>query len=41
MMAFDGYVGFQRRWDVLRDVCFEGIEDGSGRIVGDGDLASR
>jgi hypothetical protein len=39
LMAFDGHVGFQSRWDVLRDVGFEGIEDRSGRIVGNGDLA--
>jgi hypothetical protein len=38
-VAFDGYIRFQGRGDVLRNVRFEGIEDRSGRIVGDGDLA--
>lgn len=39
-MALDGHVGLQQLWDVLGDVGLEGIEDGSGWVVGDGNLSS-
>ena len=35
-MALDGHIGLQQLWDVLGDVGLEGIEDGSGRVVGAG-----
>jgi len=38
-VTFDGHIGLEMRGDVLRDVRSEGTEDGSGRIVGDGNLA--
>ena len=40
LMALDGHIGLQQLWDVLGDVGLEGIEDGSGRVVGDGNLSS-